>query len=438
MAPKDKAKTTFVTPWGTYCYKVMPFGLKNAGVTYQRAMVTLFHDMMHKKIEVYVDDMIAKSKKGEDHVEVLRTLFERLRKYELRLNPAKCFFRVKSGKLLGFVVSDRGIEVNPDKIRVVQSMSSPKTEKEVRGFLGRLNYIARFIAQLTTTSAPIFRLLRKKNPGTWNEECEEAFNKIKHYLQNPSLLVPSVSGKPLVLYLIVTKAVMECVLGQHDETRRKERVIYYLSKKLTEYESRYTSIERLWCALVWAVKRLRHYMLYYTIWLISKMDPLRYICNKPYLSSRIARWQVLLAEYDIVYMTRKAVKGSAIADHLANNVVEDYEPLDFDFPDEDILSIEKEEEKTDWWTMFFDRAVNVYGNGASAIIISLNKKQYPVSVKLHFECTNNTAKYEACILGLEAVLELKIKEIDVYEDSMLIICQVKGEWQTKEEKLRSY
>ncbi|XP_052301368.1 LOW QUALITY PROTEIN: uncharacterized protein LOC127904008 [Populus trichocarpa] len=438
MAPEDKTKTTFVTPWGTFCYKVMPFGLKNAGATYQRAMVTLFHDMMHKEIEVYVDDMIAKSKRGEDHVEVLRKLFERLRKYELRLNPAKCSFGVKSGKLLGFVVSDRGIEVDPDKVKVIQAMSSPKTEKEVRGFLGRINYIARFIAQLTTTCEPIFRLLRKKNPGTWNEECEEAFNKIKYYLQNPPLLVPPVSGKPLVLYLTVTEAAMGCVLGQHDETGRKERAIYYLSKKFTECESRYTEIERLCCALVWAAKRLRHYMLYYTTWLISKVDPLRYICNKPFLSSRIARWQVLLAEYDIVYMTRKAVKGSAIADHLADNAVEDYEPLDFDFPDEDILLIEKEEEKTDWWTMFFDGAVNVYGNGAGAVIISPNKKQYPVSVKLHFECTNNTAEYEACILGLEAALELKIKKLDVYGDSMLIICQVKGEWQTKEEKLRSY
>ncbi|XP_052312616.1 uncharacterized protein LOC112328848 [Populus trichocarpa] len=438
MAPEDKTKTTFVTLWGTFCYKVMPFGLKNAGATYQRAMVTLFHDMMHKEIEVYVDDMIAKSKRGEDHVEVLRKLFERLRKYELRLNPAKCSFGVKSGKLLGFVVSDRGIEVDPDKVRVIQAMSSPKTEKEVRGFLGRINYIARFIAQLTTTCEPIFRLLRKKNPGTWNEECEEAFNKIKHYLQNPPLLVPPVSGKPLVLYLTVTEAAMGCVLGQHDETGRKERAIYYLSKKFTECEARYTEIERLCCALVWAAKRLRHYMLYYTTWLISKVDPLRYICNKPFLSSRIARWQVLLAEYDIIYMTRKAVKGSAIANHLADNAVEDYEPLDFDFPDEDILSIEKEEEKTDWWTMFFDGAVNVYGNGAGAVIISPDKKQYPVSVKLHFECTNNTAEYEVCILGLKAALELKIKKLDVYGDSMLIICQVKGEWQTKEEKLRPY
>ena len=89
--------------------------------------------------------------------------------------------------------------------------------------------------------------------------------------------------------------------------------------------------------------------------------------------------------------------------------------------------MEEEEEKMNWWTMFFDRVVNVYGNGAGAVIISLDQKQYPVLVKLHFECTNNTTEYEACILSLEAALELKVRKIDVYGDSMLIICQVKGE-----------
>jgi hypothetical protein len=137
----------------------MPFGLKNAGATYQRAMVTLFHDMMHKEIEVYVDDMIAKSKDEESHIPALRKLFERLRKYQLKLNPAKCTFRVKSDKLLGFVVSNKGIEVDLDKVKAIQDMPAPKTEREVRGFLGRLNYIARFISQLTVTCEPIFRLL---------------------------------------------------------------------------------------------------------------------------------------------------------------------------------------------------------------------------------------------------------------------------------------
>jgi hypothetical protein len=166
----------------------MPFGLKNAGATYQRAMVTLFHDMMHREVEVYVDDILAKSKKEEDHVQVLRRLFERLQKYQLKLNLTKCSFGVKTGKLLGFIVNDQGIEVDPDKAKAIQEMPAPKTEKEVRSFLGRLNYIARFISQLTVTCEPIFRLLRKKNPGVWDNDCQEAFDKIKRYLQNPPLL----------------------------------------------------------------------------------------------------------------------------------------------------------------------------------------------------------------------------------------------------------
>src|SRR3954467_12304780 len=110
--------------------------LKNAGATYQRAMTTLSHDMMHKEIEVYVDDMIAKSSTEEEHIEYLLKLFQRLRKYQLRLNPNKCTFGVRSGKLLGFIVSQRGIEVDPDKVRAIQEMPAPKTEKQVRGFLG--------------------------------------------------------------------------------------------------------------------------------------------------------------------------------------------------------------------------------------------------------------------------------------------------------------
>ncbi|KAA3483834.1 gag/pol polyprotein [Gossypium australe] len=185
MAPEDMEKTTFTTMWGTFYYKVMPFWLKNAGATYQRVMVALFHDMMHKEIEVYVDDMITKSRGEREHIGNLKKLFERLRKFQLKLNPAKCTFGATSGKLLGFIVSERGIEVDPDKIKAIQELPPPCTQKEVRGFLGRLNYIARFIAQLTNQCDPIFRLLRKHNPGEWNEECQAAFDKIKRYLSNP-------------------------------------------------------------------------------------------------------------------------------------------------------------------------------------------------------------------------------------------------------------
>ena len=129
MAPEDMEKTSFITPWGTFCYKVMPFGLKNTGATYQRAMTTLFHDMIHKEIKVYVDDMIGKSRTEEEHVTYLLKLFRRLRQYKLRLNPSKCTFDVRSGKLLGFIVSQKGIEVDPDKVKAIREMPSPKNEK---------------------------------------------------------------------------------------------------------------------------------------------------------------------------------------------------------------------------------------------------------------------------------------------------------------------
>ena len=132
MVSKDMEKTRFLTMWGTFCYKVMPFGLKNAGATYQRVMVTLFHDMMHKEIEVYVDDMIAKSQGEDEHVVNLIKLFERLRKFQLKLNLVKCAFWVIFEKLLGFVVSKKGIEIDSDKVRVIQDSPHSRTQKKLK------------------------------------------------------------------------------------------------------------------------------------------------------------------------------------------------------------------------------------------------------------------------------------------------------------------
>ena len=166
-------------------------------------MVALFHDMIHHEIEVYVDDMIARSQNEEQHLDHLHKLFERLKKYKLRLNPNKCTFGVRSGKLLGFIVSGKGIEVDPAKVKAIREMPAPRTEKEVRGFLGRLNYIARFISQLTTICEPIFKLLKKDQVMEWNDECQTAFDEIKIYLLEPPILMPPVDGRPLIMYLTV-------------------------------------------------------------------------------------------------------------------------------------------------------------------------------------------------------------------------------------------
>ncbi len=161
MATKDMTKTTFVIEWGIYCYTVIPFGLKNTGAIYQRMATALLHDMMHKEVEVYVDDMIVKFTTRGEHITNLRKFFERIKKYKLRLNPNKCTFEVNAGKLLGHMVSSRGIEVDITKIKGILKMPLPKTENEIKGFLGRLQYISRFILRLTTTCEPIFKLLKK-------------------------------------------------------------------------------------------------------------------------------------------------------------------------------------------------------------------------------------------------------------------------------------
>ena len=131
---------------------------------------------MHNEVEVYVDDMKMKSKNRESHITNLRKFFERIKEYRLRLNSQKCTFGVIVGKLLGFLVSDRGIEVDPSKIKAILEMLPPKSEKEIKGFLGRLQYINRFIAKLTSTYEPIFKLLRKNKPHKCNDECQKPLN----------------------------------------------------------------------------------------------------------------------------------------------------------------------------------------------------------------------------------------------------------------------
>ncbi|PKI42421.1 hypothetical protein CRG98_037187 [Punica granatum] len=251
MAEEDKIKTTFTTMWGTFCYRVMPFGLKNAVATYQRAMVTLFHDMMHREVEVYVDDMIAKSKEGEDHLVNLKRLFDRLKE---------------------------------------------------------LNYIARFIANLTDKCQPLFRLLRKNAAIEWDEECQKAFDTIKAYLVRPPVLVPPTPGRPLVLYLTVCRQSLGCMLGQEEESTHTESAIYYLSKMFTDGESNYPEIEKMCCALVWVMQRLRQYMLYHTIRLLSKADPLKYLLDSPSSMRNLAKWRCQLTEYDIEYVSRTSWK----------------------------------------------------------------------------------------------------------------------------------
>ncbi|XP_070040325.1 uncharacterized protein [Nicotiana tomentosiformis] len=262
------------------------------------------------QIEVYVDDVIIKLRTQADHVQDLKKFFERLR---------------------------------------------------------------RFIAQLTTTCEPIFKLLKKNAAIKWIDECREAFDKIKEYLSNPPVLVLPEPGSPLFIYLSVMDSSFGCVLGQHDVTGKREQAIYYLSKKFTIYEAKYTLLERTCCALTWVAQKLRHYLLAYTTYLISRMDPLKYIFQKPMPIGKLAKWQILLTEFDIVYVTRTAMKAQALVDYLAKNSVDDeYESLNTYFLDEEINLVEEVvQDDSQIWKLYFDGAVNIKGVGIGTILVAV-------------------------------------------------------------------
>ncbi|XP_060182142.1 uncharacterized protein LOC132611786 [Lycium barbarum] len=331
-------------------------------------MTTLFHDMMHQEIEVYVDDVFIKSRESLEHTTHLCKFFDRRCKINLKLNPAKCTFGLLAGKLLGFTVSRRGIELDPVKIKAIQELPPPKTKKEVMSFLRR------------------------------------------------------------------------CMLAQHDEEGKKEHAIYYLSKKFISCEARYTHMEKTCCALTWIAQKLRHYLSVFTTHLISQMDRLRYIFWQPMPIGKLAKWQMLLSELDIVYVAQKAIKGQALADLLAESPVDDeLEPLRTFFPDEKVMAIEEKLlEPYSGWRLFFDGAVNYKGSSIGTVLISETSQHYPMAAKLNFRCTNNLAEYEACILGLRMALDMNIQELLVIGDFDLLINQVKGNWATKNDKILPY
>ena len=179
LALDDQEKTTFVTLVGNYYYKVMPFGVKNAGSTYQRMMTRMFESLLEKNIEIYIDDMVVKRKMVSEHLGDLQVVFEILRSYKLRLNTSKCSFGVGSSKFLGYMVTHRGIEVNPDQIKAINNMQTPRNLKEVQKLTGMAATLNRFISRSADRCRPFFLLINKWKNFEWTKECAEAFQQLK-------------------------------------------------------------------------------------------------------------------------------------------------------------------------------------------------------------------------------------------------------------------
>ncbi|XP_075518298.1 uncharacterized protein LOC142552407 [Primulina tabacum] len=375
MAREDQDKASFITFGGTFFYVVMPLGLKNAGATYQRLMSQVFQKQIGRNIEVYVDDILIKTREMSCFIDDLTETFATLGKYEIKLNPAKCVFGVKSGKFLGFMVTDRGIEVNPEKIKAVIDMPSPQSTRDVQKLTGRIAALSRFISRSAHWSYPFFQVLRKAQKFGWNEGS---------------------------------------VLIKKEGT--DQRPVYYVSHALRGAELRYSEVEKIALALVMTARKLRPYFLSHPIVVLTN-SPLGRIMTHSEVSGRMVKWTIELGEYDIEYQPRAPIKAQALTDFL-------------------IEMIQPTEEEV--WRVFVDGASNLSGCGVGVVIVAPFGEKIKLALRIDSRITNNKAEYEAVLSGLQAAQEVGASRVIIYSDSQLVAQQIKGAYEAKDEKMLKY
>ena len=185
IAPEDQHKIAFATEWGIFAYRVMPFGLTNAPATFQRLMSHAFKEYLRDFLEVYMDDLCVHSKDRSDHIKHLIMVFEKCRVYQICLNPDKCVFMVRQGKILGHIVSKNGISTDFEKIKIIVELPRPRNPKQVQEFMGHCGYYRRFIYMYAVIAKPLYGLLVV---FIWTEECEESVHKLKTTLSTAPIL----------------------------------------------------------------------------------------------------------------------------------------------------------------------------------------------------------------------------------------------------------
>src|SRR3954463_3826981 len=261
MAVKDQEKTTFITPFGAFCYVSMPFGLKSAQATYQRCVQNCLHEQIGRNVHAYVDDIMVKSRKKETLVDDLKQTFYDLRTYKMMLNPAKCVFGVPAGKLLGFLVSNRGIEANPEKIKAITSLAKPACINDVQRLAGRIAALSRFISSLGEKAIPLYQMLKKTDKFIWSDAANAAFEDLKRQLTEPPLLVAPVDKEPLLLYVAANaRAVSVAIVVERKEAEKEypvQRPVYYINEVLIESKQRYPHWQKLVYGVFMASRKLK-------------------------------------------------------------------------------------------------------------------------------------------------------------------------------------
>jgi hypothetical protein len=316
IAPEDQHKTAFICPWGAFAYRKLPFGLKNAGATFQRAMSYAFHDIKHI-VQPYLDDLSAHSLRRVNHPTHLQAIFVRCRFYRIRLNPHKCVFCVESDRLLGFIVSRHGIRVDPIKVKAILNLPPPSSLRQLQSLQGKANFIRHFILNYAKITRGFTRLLKKGSEFVWDKIANNAFEALKLSLTKYPLLFPPDYSRDYFLYLVASEFTIGMVLVQEDDNH-DEHVIYYLSRSLSSTEIKYQHVEKLALAAVQAVQRFRHYILSKKTTVISHCNPMQHILTRQLLGGKYSKWIVILQEFDLEFDRATSKKSLVFAEIICD------------------------------------------------------------------------------------------------------------------------
>lgn len=311
LDPKDREKTTFITRFGTYEFTVMPFGLCNAPATFQRLMDTVLRDILWHFVVVYIDDINVGSKTFDEHLLHLEQVFIRLEQAGLKLSPEKCFFFKEELPFLGHVVSRKGIQTDPEKLRVIKEFPIPKDLTQLRGFIALASYYRKFVKNFSSIAEPLNRLLKKNTAYIWGKDQNNAFEKLKNCLITPPILAYPNFEKPFLLYTDASTFALGAILAQKNDDK-KEHVIAYASRTLNKHERNYGVTELECLAVVWAVKHFHHYLHGQRFTVITDHMALKYLLNLTNPTGRLGRWLMFLNSYNLEIINRPGKQHSNV------------------------------------------------------------------------------------------------------------------------------
>ncbi|GJT20241.1 reverse transcriptase domain-containing protein [Tanacetum coccineum] len=353
--PRDQEKTTFTCPYGTFAYRRMPFGLCNAPGTFQRCMLAIFHDMVEKTMEVFMDDFSVFGNSFQNCLSRLDHMLQRCEDTNLSLNWEKSHFMVKEGIVLGHKISKKGIEVDKAKIDVIAKLPHPTTVKGIRSFLGHAGFYRRFIQDFSKISRPMTHLLEKNTPFIFSDDCIRAFQTLKDRLTEAPILIAPNWDLPFELMCDASDFAIGAVLGQRHE--KHFRPIHYASKTLIEAQTNYTTTEKELLAIVYAFEKFRSYLIMNKSIVHTDHSALKYLFAKKDAKARLLRWVLLLQEFDFKVIDTKGAENLA-ADHLSRlenpyENVNDPKEINESFPLETLNMVTfRGDSRTPWFADF--------------------------------------------------------------------------------------